>query len=581
MSSLFVAFAIAGGLSLAGCDAGKVNLGGSDTNVQDGGGGGGGSDIASDPDQPLVPASKIDVLFVVDDSASMGDKQDVLAGSLATFLSALAHTKDLHVGFIDSSLGSFGSDVCVDATKNGRAHLQSPRSASPGGAPAPFLSWTPGGDLTSFLDEAKGVMQSIGQTGCGLEMPLEAAYRFLVQPDPPLSVDVIQNVATMNGVDDTILAQRAQFLRPDSLVLVVMLTDEDDASVDPLSIVGQGWAFASSKFPGSTVARGGGDGAGTTAPRATSVCATDPASPDCTSCGYAAMCDPTNERCRRLKSDPNCQSPYYGPDEDNLNVRMHRMKQRYGIEPRYPIRRYADGFTRSQVPSRDNEHVAVDQSGTAAGGVDTYVPAGTGGCTNPLFAATLPTSSAEELCNLPRGPRSRELVVFTAITGIPANLVTNGTPDWTKAVGANPEAFDYTGIDPHMIDAIEPRPGLAPPSDVRGDDGGDPIHGREWDTHKGDLQFACTFALPTPRTCTSSDASCACADSSTNPPLCAADVGTQTHAKAYPGIRPLLLARALGARGIVGSICAAADDLSYESTLDNIAARITPLVTPL
>lgn len=575
MSSWFVVFAIVGGASLAGCDVEKVNLGGSETNVQDGGNGDG-SDLASDPDQPLVPASKIDVLFVVDDSASMGDKQDVLAGSLTTFLSTLARTKDLHVGFITSSLGTFGSDVCDDTSKNARAHLQNPRSASPDGAPTPFLSWTPGGDLNSFLNEAKGVIEATGQNGCGIEMPLEAAYRFLVQPDPPLSVDVVQNVASQSGVDDTILAQRAKFLRPDSLVLVVMLTDEDDASVDPLAVGGQGWAFASPSFPGSPVPRAAAGG-GTTAARGTSVCATDPASPDCTSCAFAATCDRTNPACQRIVDDPNCvAAPYFDQDDDAINVRMHRMKERYGIEPRFPIRRYADGFTRSKVPSRANEHVSAQAMSS-----DNYVPAGTGGCTNPLFAASLPSSSAEELCNLPRGPRSRELVVFSTITGIPASLVTNGTPDWTKAVGANPDAYDLTGIDPHMLPSVQARPGLPPPSDVRGDDGSDPIHGREWDTHKNDLQYACTFTLPTTRVCTPSDSSCDCASSDVNPPICAAEVGSQTHAKAYPSVRPLLLARALGTRGVVGSICAAEGDLTYESTLDNIATRITPLVTPL
>jgi hypothetical protein len=44
----------------------------------------------AEDDRPLVPASKVDVLLAVDNSASMGDKAAVLASSLGTLLRAVA-----------------------------------------------------------------------------------------------------------------------------------------------------------------------------------------------------------------------------------------------------------------------------------------------------------------------------------------------------------------------------------------------------------------------------------------------------------------------------------------------------------
>lgn len=75
---------------------------------------------------------------------------------------------------------------------------------------------------------------------------------------------------------------------------------------------------------------------------------------------------------------------------------------------------------------------------------------GDANCTNPLFAASLPSSAGDELCALPKGPRGTELVVFAIIGGVPESLAT-ANPDWNKIVGADPGNFDFSGIDPHMV----------------------------------------------------------------------------------------------------------------------------------
>jgi hypothetical protein len=315
-------------------------------------------DAAPDPDAGPRPnpdavgattSSKVDVLLVVDNSASMGEKAQALGASIGTLIRSVAKAGDVHVGVISSSLGTMGGDVCPDTGKNnGLSHFS---TTGPGDVPVPgaakgFLTYGADGtaDVDAFVSDAEELVKGVGETGCGLEAQLESAYRFLSQPDPWASVKVDgANQARYEGVDGTVLAQRKAFLRPDSLVVVVMLTDEDDSSADPRAVGGQGWAFESNQFPGSRIVRA--DGRTTTAPRATSACANNPGSPDCTSCGFAATCNPSDPACQKIKADIECQKNggYYGPSEDSLNVRFQRMKQRYGIDPQFPISRYVDG----------------------------------------------------------------------------------------------------------------------------------------------------------------------------------------------------------------------------------------------
>lgn len=573
-----------------------LNCGGS-TNVapEDGG-----TDAVAPPDPPpdadasppgkpnpdafgATTASKVDVLFVVDNSATMADKQKVLAASLGTLLRRVAKPgADVHAGVITSSLGTMGGDICEDTTaQNSRAHLSTigPNDAPVTAAAKGFLAYGAGGstDVESFVADAEKLVQGVGQQGCGLEAQLESAYRFLVQPDPWQDVKVgATNQAELIGIDDVLLAQRKAFLRPDSLVVVVMLTDEDDSSPDPRSADGQGWAFSAQQFPGSSVFRD--DGKSTTAPRATSACAQNPSSADCTSCWLAATCNASDPACQKIKNDPECQKNggYYASGEDPLNVRYHRMRQRFGIDPQFPLSRYVDGFTKLNVPNRTAEH-AVSGTGGALQTIGAY-QTNNANCTNPLFAAALPGSSTEELCNLPKGPRGKELVLFAVIGGAPESLAT-ASPDWTKLLGANPTAATPAGQDPHMVQSITARPGLPAPTATRGDNGTDVVHGREWSTNGNDLQYACTFALAAPRTCVAYDSSCECNDPNRNPPLCGATLGQQLRASAYPTIRELRVVKDLGDRGIVGSICPGSTALGYEATLTRLGDVIAPRLT--
>ncbi len=556
---------------------------------------------------------KVDLLFVIDNSASMGDKQEILADAVPTLLRGLLQPKcvdlngqqvdgksadpngnqgnrygcpansepefrpvtDMHIGIVSSSLGGLAGDVCADTGRqNDKGHLL---NLVKGGAPVAeaspsnFLSWYPSNDenkdlvrhpappttpildLTTLEARFKSLVTGVEQTGCGLEAQLESFYRFLIQPDPWVRVTTSGDRATLgpdNEVDVELLNQRADFLREDSLVAIIELTDEDDSSADPLSLGGQGFAFMSTKFPGSSVFRS--DGTSTTAPRATSACQTDPGSPDCDSCALA----------KNRATDPECQlnGGYYGPTEDSLNVRFHQMKRRFGRDPQYPIQRYVDGLTKPRVPNRASEHIVKP------GDIGPYVLPSAPTCTNPLFAKALPRDETDpkRLCDLKRSTRDPSLIFFAVVGGVPNTLLhfdpndaeksVINEQDWVKILGRDPSRYDYEGIDPHMIQSTRPREGIPGPATAGNGNPSDPV-GRDWDTADDDLQYACTFDLPTPRECAGKGDSCDC-DGKKKPPLCdPAKATTQIKAKAYPTTREFMVVRALKDQGIIASLC--------------------------
>ncbi|AKV02365.1 hypothetical protein AKJ09_09028 [Labilithrix luteola] len=524
-------------------------------------------------------SGKVDLLLMVDDSGSMGDKQELLKKSLPALVRRLvspncvdasgtviapsnngfcatghlefAPVNDLHVGIVTSSLGTPGSDTCVQPLVDRKAHLV---TTGPGGVPvanasAGFLSFGAGGvaDPTQLIDDVTALVGGVGTRGCGLEAQLEAWYRFLVEPNPYDSVTVdADGVAHREGTDETVLKQRHDFLRPDSLLSIVVVTDEDDSTVDPVSLGGRGWGFANISFPGSNAPQNGGRG---TAPRATSACAANPGAPECTSCGFAAACangsGPSADLCAVVENDPICSTtPYYADRDDSPDARFFQMKRRFGVDPQFPLDRYVQGLLSAKVPSREDDHDADGR----------YTP--TPSCDNPIFAPALPTSADQELCHLTAGPRSQRLVVLSVMAGAPPDLLhPNMTAgDWARVVGTDPAGYVLSGIDPHMLQSIDPRPGLPGPSSAND---ADPVHGREWVT-QGELQYACTFALDAPRDCTTvipDDCDCRLGTNAASP-ICDATVHTlQVAAKAYPGVRPLRLAQLLGDNAVASSIC--------------------------
>ncbi len=520
---------------------------------------------------------------------------------------------DLHIGIVSSSLGGGGSlDVCVenasDTThQNDHAHLLNRTLGTPEGTVknarptdgngGNFLAWLPLSDKnnagkeaadvnvtiygdapfepeTQFAADLQSLVAGVQERGCGLEGQLESWYRFLIQPDPWDHIELNTNVpprATLVDVDATLLKMRKDFLRPDSIVVILQLTDEEDSWSDPMWLNGYGWTNRTMNFPG-----GPGGGAG---PRGTTEC-DQSGNADCSSCAFPGSAKPISKQL--IGSDPNCnacagaatgcpQVGWYTPASpttpiaaaDGINVRYAQQttRARYGFDSQFPIQRYIDGLTLPTVPDRDHESTAQRN------------------CTNPLFVEDLPDGSDTTqgaLCNGKFGTRIPRMVFYDLIGGVPNALA--ATPvDWTKVVGQDPEHGLLDGIDPHMRQSIAPRAGLEAPGSTYSL-GSDAVSGREWNTLTSivgiDLQYACTFALPTPRDCTAPEnaSACDCSGAATlsadGPPLCDPQNRTmQTRGKAYPTIRELRVAQGLAEQGAIASICPT-DASGYAPAMD-------------
>ena len=199
---------------------------------------------------------KIDILLSIDDSDSMADKQIILSEAVPRLVESLVNpacvpqdeesaepwvfpatsteecpdgykrrfdpVHDIHVGVITSSIDVPSYNGCID--RDDKAQLIENNDVS-SYQDLGFLAWDPNGkkdpagqaDDAVFVSDMTALIQGVGQGGCGFEQSLESWYRFLVDPDVK---------------DPTILQQRKAFLRPDSLVAVVMLSDENDCSFD-------------------------------------------------------------------------------------------------------------------------------------------------------------------------------------------------------------------------------------------------------------------------------------------------------------------------------------------------------------
>jgi len=368
----------------------------------------------------------------------------------------------------------------------------------------------------------------------------------------------------LSGVDDTLLAQRKAFLRPDSVLAIVMLTDENDCSIVD---EGYGWLVTH------------------TSPifRSTSACV-NPNDQCCQSCGEVAA----HAGCPALASDSECaKGTMLTSREDDLNLRCFDQQRRFGFDLLQPISRYTEGLTRQ---------FTWDRSGSAV--------------TNPIFAGQM---------------RHPSQVIFTGIVGVPwqdladkASLtgagLSNLTADeltaqdrWKVILGDPSASPPLRPSDPFMIEATDDRAAL---SSINANPlSGDPlvvsssmnpranaINGHEVVDQGYDLQPACIFPLQTPKVCDqaaeNANESCRCymAALPANSPACQPPAGgppttTQYYDLANPGIRHLELLKSLGNSGITGSACPKittpdTPDYGYRPVMKALAARAEAALNP-
>jgi hypothetical protein len=561
--------------------------------------------------------SKIDLLFMIDNSSSMADKQQILAQAVPDLVSRLVDpvcidpmtgqsvgnrnpdgscargepdfdpVKDIHIGIITSSLGGHGSTgVCDDPDprktlphNDDHGHLIARDVMDMPVATfmnEGFLNWNPVGANSgqtpqSIITPFQSMVQGAGQHGCGYEASLEAIYRFLIDPDPYQTVAVqgasntSPGSAVLNGTDTMLLQQRADFLRADSLVAVMMITDENDCSVVD---VGQGFysIIPASGAPAVSILGHG-----------TSQCLTNPNDPCCYNCFQ-----PQNPSCPDKNADPECQAGAWTREKDPENLRCWHQKQRYGVDFLYNIQRYVNGFKNNVVPDRMGNAVK-----------------------NPLYDDL--STSCQKMHVGCAGERDKSLVFVAGIIGVPWQLIANDANDltkgyqtatqlndngvWAKILGDPNASPPVPPSDPHMLESIVPRMGIPGPGSAAN---ADPFNGHEWDpamanpTPNADLQYACVFPLNPTKTCTE-QTDCDCfvpmggnAAAASNP-LCQNGgnySNVQVRAKGYPGTRELQVLQGLGEQAIVASICPSnatnmgAADFGYRPAIAALISRL-------
>jgi hypothetical protein len=587
---------------------------------------------------------KIDLVLAVDNSASMADKQAILALAVPDLITglvnppcldnmtnlpvAVANLKptdtcptgstrefnpvlDIHIGLLSSSLGTFGvggiggcletpSATCTATTTpttpgddHGHLVTRSDSCNTMGDIPTyggqGFLAWDPAQKLTphgipdvaTLQNSLRELVVGDGQSGCGFESQDESWYRFLIDPTPYKSITFQNNQVSVSGIDQPLLKQRQEFLRPDSLLAIIVVSDETDTSVKEYSF-----------YPLVTAT-------GSPLPNPRSGCNNGPNDPCCVTCGLPA---PKGMGC--LDPDPQCAMGAPPPMPSDPSLRAFGLtshKQRFGAEFYYQPSRYVNAL----------------KSPTVADVTGKQVP-------NPIFTNLDPT-------NYSGAVRDSNLVFYAAIVGVPWQLIArqkNGVPDlvagvsdidatqvggfktareltlldksghsyWDDIVG-DPENYREP-LSPFMKEKTGPRSGVDPitgatimpattPNGMGTTVGGTVLndHERTIATPVADIEYACIFpVLPNTNPCDSGV--CDCLASPSDNPLCypnPSDGGKNTlqkFAKAYPGLKELAIAHGMGDQGIAASICAkqlkdnTAADFGYRPAVKAIIDRL-------
>lgn len=580
-----------------------------------------GAPVSPDPGPPpAAQADKADILFVVDNSVSMADKQELFELAVPRLVHQLAEPpcrddsgethpsnddgscpegtsreraplRDVHFGVITSSIGGQGSSSCQPPEQDDKAHLLPTVRSIPDPSGKGFVTYD--GDVSKLPTVSATVAEQIvaaGERGCGFEAPLEAMYRFLIDPAPPRSIVLDDlNQSRSSGIDEELLTQRAAFLRDDSAVIVVLLSDEDDCSVmtgaTHYENAGFGWLTTEVdqiRFAGF--------------PTPSPTCAEDPDDACCHSTLQAEVpegCDPFFA--------PDSPPPLLAPDEDRPNLRCHDQKRRFGIDLLFPVERYVAGLSEPYIRSGPEGNVVA----------------------NPLF-----------LDQAGKWKRNPKQVFFSTLAGVPwqdlatdttiegSDLVTYLSPEelsqptvdidgkmvsrWDLIVGKNGQ----TPFDPFMVASIAPREGEHPLTGSRiiplSGSGANAINGHEYNNaipgtdglpSNDDLQYACIFPLApldaVKDDCMPDTDDCDCGlEPDKNRPLCKSSLdaeapatNTQFYGKAYPSHRILQVARDLGSQGVPASICAAKleprfPDYGYNPAVDSLMVQIKSVLPP-
>lgn len=188
-------------------------------------------------DIPIKINRKVDILFLIDNSPSMADKQKNLADNFPKFIDVLDSIQggrpDVHIAVVTSDMGSNGSldpmpGPAVGQLNNGRCagfgdagvmKMPAGVTTTPGNV---FLAdelnmdgSRVGPNFNGSMSDAFARMATVGAAGCGFEQHLEAMKQAL----------------------EPVTASNRGFLRSEAFLAVIFIADEDDCSMEHSSLI--------------------------------------------------------------------------------------------------------------------------------------------------------------------------------------------------------------------------------------------------------------------------------------------------------------------------------------------------------
>jgi hypothetical protein len=202
----------------------------------------------------------VDILFVIDKSQSMIQEQAKLAEEIPKLIKTLVTgdrngdgkvdpglkpAESIHLGVVTSDLGlpaitnraELPDISCQGMGDDGRLQHQSHPIIDPPSVdsrcqaeyPTTFITHTTGKDDPDKTALDFGCMVRVGTYGCGFEQPLEAALKAL-WPSDNHDLAFLGDTQGHGGP----AGENKGFLRDDSLLAIVVVTDEDDCSMGAL-----------------------------------------------------------------------------------------------------------------------------------------------------------------------------------------------------------------------------------------------------------------------------------------------------------------------------------------------------------
>ena len=218
--------------------------------------------------QACTPTDKLDLLFVIDNSSSMQEEQVTLAAELPRLVQILATgdrtpgdasdnemegvtfdpVQSLHIAVTTTNMGAVGNQVpgCMGTGDDGRFISATSTEQQDAGCEASYpayLALTASDDAAANTAAADALgadfacVAQLGVAGCGLEQQLEASLKALLPSDAtlPNAMGEAEPVVFHNATSGHGDGPHAGFLRSDSVIGVVIVTDEDDCSIPDTS----------------------------------------------------------------------------------------------------------------------------------------------------------------------------------------------------------------------------------------------------------------------------------------------------------------------------------------------------------